>query len=640
MRHKTRILFIYLFAFAALFLMMAQLSYADDAPSSWASSFIEEAEERGIIYGDLRGRWQEPVTRLDFCRMTAGLFEKTEGEPFPDCDDEDVVTCASLGIIAGFNDGLFHPEDLLTREQAAVILRHAAQCLEIEAQVPVYIDPTADILQPSEWAAESVWWVMDRGIMAGTGSGRFDPKGSFTREQSVVTVMNLTEASPAEKDPARIIETDRDRISVYESRTGCLTERIYEFDDGTRGVMGRAMNTTRSAVLFTAFVSEDATVRTTDGNDWTVSEIAEGKYGGPIMYVYDDSRSYMFVLPQQYRLRENNCLEYLTGRDGSLQVSRTAEGFCLRLVSEPVPNGCACDFLAIGSRFQVFDFNTPGPVLFMRSHALHGDGRLCFDGYYYICPSTYVPSGKNVYYRNSSCYFGTSMAAGLGYYRGCEVLSLMISDTTILQQNAEGFMPQLNESTWLSGDYRIGAGYYDTRFNSDLMEAWMRLYNYNHASNIIWPLRKYMDFYVGHASAHHQETVSGGWFVEDYSHPGGGIPTHTSLNHQLAEASVLYKAADVLNDPSLAELADKMILAVEDTAHRWIRNDSNLHYSISAAGIYGGQDYPYLTYNDLYNMQILLEKIKGSRSDALQSLMDAKLLWMTRNGVHGYKGEP
>ena len=610
-----------------------------DCPSFWAESSVESARAMGLIPDDLCSLWQEPITRLDFCRLVSGLLDPAEREAFPDCSEPAVVTCASRGIISGFDDGLFHPDELLTRQQAAVILRRAAEHLGMEAQVPVYIVPTADAVQPSIWACEAVRWVMDRGIMTGTGEGRFDPSGSYTREQSVVTLMNLLEPAVSEVFPVRSIDTDNGSVEVFETDAGCLSERNYVFADGTGSVIGRVNGGSGTAVLLTAFLGENASICMTDGSGWSVSGLSAGSFSGNIMYLFDGEKSFLFVLPQQYRLRENNCLEYLPGRDGELLVYRNADGYSIRLLSRSVEQDCVCDYLAVGSPRMIFGSGAPGNDLFSGTHALHSDGRWCNDGYYYICPSTYVPSGENVFYRNTSCYFGTRMAESLENYPGCEILCLMIDDTTMLQQNSEGFLPQLNESTWLSGDYGIGAGYYDTRFNSDLMEAWMRLYNFDHASSVAAPLEKYMDFFVEHAAKHHQTTASGGWLVEDYYNPAGGSGTHTSLNHQLAEASVLYKAAAILDDPSLAELADKMILAVEDTAQKWIRDDSNLHYSISVEGEFGGNDYPYLTYNDLYNMQELLEKTKGSRSSALQSLMDEKLKWMTANGVHGYKGE-
>ena len=85
------------------------------------------------------------------------------------------------------------------------------------------------------------------------------------------------------------------------------------------------------------------------------------------------------------------------------------------------------------------------------------------------------------------------------------------------------------------------------------------------------------------------------------------------------------------------ERGDRLLLAVTDTAKSWVRADSNLHYGVYPNGSYGGQDYPYLTYNDLYDMQAYLQKARGARSGALDTLMAAKLRWMQKNGVTGYK---
>ena len=123
--------------------------------------------------------------------------------------------------------------------------------------------------------------------------------------------------------------------------------------------------------------------------------------------------------------------------------------------------------------------------------------------------------------------------------------------------------------------------------------------------------------------------------MEDYWSPGGGRKTHTSLNHQLAEILTLYRSAGRLSRPDLSKLADRMLQAVCDTASGWIRSDGNLHYAVYADGSFGGEDYPYLTYNDLYSLRQYLQA-HGRSVPELQALMDAKLAWMQANGVTGY----
>jgi hypothetical protein len=92
----------------------------------------------------------------------------------------------------------------------------------------------------------------------------------------------------------------------------------------------------------------------------------------------------------------------------------------------------------------------------------------------------------------------------------------------------------------------------------------------------------------------------------------------------------------MLSRSDLSALADKLLLAIEDSGADWIRKDKNLHYSYSADGTYGGTDYPYLTYNDLYNLQKLLAARTGKTNDTLTMLMKYKKAWMDTNGVTGY----
>ena len=51
-------------------------------------------------------------------------------------------------------------------------------------------------------------------------------------------------------------------------------------------------------------------------------------------------------------------------------------------------------------------------------------------------------------------------------------------------------------------------------------------------------------------------------------------------------------------------------------------------------------DYPYLTYNDLLDLQSLYVQRHGSESEAIASLIRTKLAWINANGVTGYNQSP
>ena len=59
-----------------------------------------------------------------------------------------------------------------------------------------------------------------------------------------------------------------------------------------------------------------------------------------------------------------------------------------------------------------------------------------------------------------------------------------------------------------------------------------------------------------------------------------------------------------------------------------------------ADGSYGLQDYPYLTYNDLYYLQKELLAMGRERNETLDALMEAKAKWMTQKGITGYETAP
>ena len=110
-----------------------------------------------------------------------------------------------------------------------------------------------------------------------------------------------------------------------------------------------------------------------------------------------------------------------------------------------------------------------------------------------------------------------------------------------------------------------------------------------------------------------------------------------SLNHQVTECLALYHAAELLDREDLFALADRMLLAIEDTGSQWVMPDHNLYYSIRPDGTYAAGDYPYLTYNDLLHLREYLTGSGRAGTETLTHLMEEKLQWMTANGVTGYE---
>lgn len=167
-------------------------------PSTWAENIVEQAEKDG-----LRLSYHTPyrlnIHRDEFCKLAWQTIQTVSpninlsepAQPFSDCDEDIVRQIASLGIVTGYEDGTFQPTRELSRQEAAVILQRLYTVLygKIEASPTLY----ADNGSIGVWAKDSVYAMRQTGIMQGVGANRFDPKNGYTCEQSIITMLRMTQ---------------------------------------------------------------------------------------------------------------------------------------------------------------------------------------------------------------------------------------------------------------------------------------------------------------------------------------------------------------------------------------------------------------------------------------------------------------
>ncbi len=108
------------------------------------------------------------------------------GESHPNLDA--IRWAKANGVVSGYEDGTFGPEDPITREQIAALLWN--QQGQREAQAAPFTD-RADV---SDWASGAVNWAYSVRLMQGTETGSFLPLDNTTRSQGAVIVMNYAKA--------------------------------------------------------------------------------------------------------------------------------------------------------------------------------------------------------------------------------------------------------------------------------------------------------------------------------------------------------------------------------------------------------------------------------------------------------------
>ena len=101
-------------------------------------------------------------------------------------------------IVQGYGEGVFGPDDVLTREQMVVIFFKYAQLMGQETPTEgMAIDEFEDKDQVSEWALDAMRWAIGAGIISGDEDGLIAPKESGNRAQTATILMRFIEG-PAE----------------------------------------------------------------------------------------------------------------------------------------------------------------------------------------------------------------------------------------------------------------------------------------------------------------------------------------------------------------------------------------------------------------------------------------------------------
>ncbi|MGQ9836407.1 MAG: S-layer homology domain-containing protein [Cyanobacteriota bacterium] len=107
-----------------------------DTSGHWAQAYIQALSSQGVLNGFPDGTFRpnEPVTRAQFATIvntafrlsnTSGTYIAFRDVPYTHWAANAVSTAAANNLIAGFPDGTYRPEQPVTRTEALVVLTHA-----------------------------------------------------------------------------------------------------------------------------------------------------------------------------------------------------------------------------------------------------------------------------------------------------------------------------------------------------------------------------------------------------------------------------------------------------------------------------------------------------------------------------------
>ncbi|WP_455958519.1 S-layer homology domain-containing protein, partial [Anaerotignum lactatifermentans] len=200
---------------------------ATDISGHWAEKVITQWQEKGLISGYEDGTFKpdNSVTRAEFVIMLnkALGFTQKGNVTFSDVSAnawyyDAVAIAVEAGYCAGYEDGTFKPNATITRAEAAVMI---AKAKELTANTEA-ADKFTDASRIPAWARGSVGAVSAAGFMTGRTDGTFDATNTITRAEAVSSLDRTMEKEETDEEAKDVVVTEDDTVIEGQTIEGNL----------------------------------------------------------------------------------------------------------------------------------------------------------------------------------------------------------------------------------------------------------------------------------------------------------------------------------------------------------------------------------------------------------------------------------
>ena len=167
----------------------------------WAKDAIVELAARNVIAGKGGNKFcpDDMVTREEFTKLVTAAFisDVEEAEiAFADVlpnrwSYRYIAKAKAAGLINGYSETEFGAEDLISRQDMAVIIYNTAVYKNVELASASDALTFADDSEISDYAKESVYMLKAMGIINGVSDMEFAPVRNATRAEAAVIIYAL-----------------------------------------------------------------------------------------------------------------------------------------------------------------------------------------------------------------------------------------------------------------------------------------------------------------------------------------------------------------------------------------------------------------------------------------------------------------
>lgn len=175
--------------------------FTDVKDSAWYYENVYYMNKNGLMNGISKSTFNPNGTTSR--SMIVTILWRLEGSmnattnSFNDVEDtwytNAVAWTSNNGIVRGYGNGKFGPEDTITREQMASIIYNYAKYKGYDITTNTNVLSFSDTGSISSWAKDAMSFVVENGIMTGKDNNKLDPKATATRAEVAAIIQRTVE---------------------------------------------------------------------------------------------------------------------------------------------------------------------------------------------------------------------------------------------------------------------------------------------------------------------------------------------------------------------------------------------------------------------------------------------------------------
>lgn len=177
--------------------------FTDVSDKAWYKDAVEYCYEKGYVNGMTETTYGPTATvnRAMITMILANMAEYYEsaytGTSFPDVKESHwyakTVQWAYKNGVANGKGEKFEPLTAVTRQELAMFLQNYARFTgsDVQAKNTSAINGFTDASKVASWAKDAMNWAVENGIISGNKNGTLNPRGTATRAELAVMMMNF-----------------------------------------------------------------------------------------------------------------------------------------------------------------------------------------------------------------------------------------------------------------------------------------------------------------------------------------------------------------------------------------------------------------------------------------------------------------